>query len=159
MLQDAGRFEVTDEATATLVVASALGTAPTASARWVNLTLEVDDERFVPDNVMFSIVAARGPSVPMATVTAATTGKREEPAAVGIEHRAGTKAGVQLSEAGLDQPQQWRLVQDHPRRGLVFTLPSDVDTAALARWILDALRVLNRAPVLSGVTYESYATG
>jgi hypothetical protein len=158
MLQDAGRFEVTDEAAAAMVVEWALGSAPTPSARWSNLTLEVDEERFIPDNVMFSIVAARGPSVPMATVTAATSGKREEPAAVGIEHRAGTKAGVQLREAGMETPPEWRLVQDHPRRGLVFTLPAEVDTTVLARWILDALRVLNRAPVLSGVTYESYAT-
>ena len=159
MLQDAGRFEAADVDAAAAVVSAVLGPGRVEDGeRWANLTLEIDPDLYVEDNVLFSVVAARGPSSPLATVTAATGGKRPQAAAVGIQHRAGTKALEQLREAGVEQPEIWRLVQDHPRRGLVLAMPADAPIVEVTKWLLDAMTVLNRAPVLSGVTYEVYAT-
>ncbi len=159
MLQDAGRFEAVDTAAAEAVVDTVLGPGRVESGeRWANLSLEIDPDRYEEDNVLFSVVAARGPSAPLATITAATGGKRPQAAAVGIQHRAGTKALEQLNEAGVHQPEIWRLVQDHPRRGLVMAVPADAPIAEVTRWLLEAMAVLNRAPVLTGVTYEVYAT-
>lgn len=158
MLQDAGRFEQTDLAAFERVLDAVLGPERSTTERWANLSLEIDEDRYVEDNVLFSVVAARGPSAPLATVTAPIGGKRPQAAAVGIQHRAGTKALEQLHEAGVVQPEIWRLVQDHPRRGLVLAIPADAPVPEVAKWLLDAMTVLNRAPVLSGVTYETYAT-
>jgi hypothetical protein len=159
MLQDAGRFEAADAEAAAEVVSAVLGPGRVEGGeRWANLTLEIDPDRYEEDNVLFSVVAARGPSAPLATITAATGGKRPQAAAVGIQHRAGTKALEQLHAAGVRQPEIWRLVQDHPRRGLVLAVPADAPIVEVTTWLLEAMAVLNRAPVLTGVTYEVYAT-
>ena len=41
---------------------------------------------------------------------------------LGLLHQAGPKAVRKLSEAGLDVPDHWAVLADHPRRGLVIAI-------------------------------------
>jgi len=130
-----------------------------APERWANIQFEVDEDHpaATPDSPLFSLLAARGPSSPLATVMAATTsGKHPQPAQIGLQHRAGQKAVSQLVEAGVVIPDDWQWVQDHPRRGLIVQLPEIDGTGAesMTDWLLSAMQLLNRSPTTGHVLYE-----
>jgi hypothetical protein len=126
-----------------------------AESSWCNLTFEsLEDEEQQPESALFGFLAARGPANPLATVMAATNGRRPRPIEVGIQHRAGVKAAGQLREAQLFVPDAARVAQDHPRRGLVVQWPETADVAVLAAWLFPAMRVLGRAPTTDAVLYE-----
>ena len=64
---------------------------------------------------------ARGPTVPLATWT---------PGEIGIQHAAGQQVVRTLAERGVPVPEEWYVVSDHPKRGLVLrtyqTPPAEV---------------------------------
>jgi len=92
---------------------------------WVNLQPEVDETAESPaPSALFSIFGARGPAVPFATWH---PGER----AAGIQHGTGPKVARRI-----DVPGGWRVVQDHPKRGLVLRVPVGVDDATVLRWLL-----------------------
>lgn len=113
----------------------------------------IEDENLVPDSALFGFLAARGPANPLATLM---TPKKDADylLEVGIQHRAGTKAAAQLKEAELYGPTHARVVQDHPRRGLVVKWPEDEDMVALAAWLFPAMRELARAPSTNAILWE-----
>jgi len=57
---------------------------------------------------------------------------------IGLQHAAGPHVARRLRELGLPLPDGWRITQDHPRRGLVVTVPADADHAVVLRWLLEA---------------------
>lgn len=120
---------------------------------WCNLSFAAPDEGEADDSALFGFLAARGPSNPLATVMAATRGRRPKPIQVGIQHRAGTKAAAQLREAALQLPPGSRVAQDHPRRGLVVEWPENAEVATLIAWLFPAMRVLGRTSVTDDVDY------
>lgn len=125
--------------------------------RWCNFSYEIDEDAGgAPDSFLFSFLAARGPSSPLATVTSGSAGKRPTGPQLGLQHRAGQKAALQLREAGIELPGGWSWVQDHPRRGLVVELPSPVAAPAITDWLLRAMAVLNRAPTTGTMLYEVF---
>ena len=147
----AGRFPTHDTSQAEDLLEKVLRT----ESSWCNLSFEpLEDDEQPPDSALFGFLAARGPANPLATVMAATTGRRPRPIEVGIQHRAGVKAGGQLREAQLFVPDGARVAQDHPRRGLVVEWPDTADVVLLAAWLFPAMRVLGRAPTTSAVLYE-----
>ncbi len=150
MVGDAGRFDAHDLAAAVLVFDRVLE----HPGRWCNLVFEpIQDEDAPQESPLFGLFAARGPANPLATLM---TPKKEVGYLldVGIQHRAGTKAAVQLREAELFGPKNARVVQDHPRRGLVVRWPLDGDTGSLANWLFPAMRELSRAPSTNSVLWE-----
>lgn len=146
----AGRFDAHDAESATQLFERVLE----EPGRWCNLSFEpIDDGNIAADSGLFGFLAARGPANPLATVMS--------PAKdvswlleVGIQHQAGTKAATQLKEAELYGPTNARVVQDHPRRGLVVRWPQNEDLAALQAWIFPAMRELSRAPSTNAVLWE-----
>ena len=147
----AGRFPTHDTSQAEDLLEKVLRT----ESSWCNLSFEpLEDDEQPPDSALFGFLAARGPANPLATVMAATNGRRPRPIEVGIQHRAGVKAGGQLREAQLFVPDGARVAQDHPRRGLVVEWPDTADVVLLAAWLFPAMRVLGRAPTTSAVLYE-----
>jgi hypothetical protein len=118
-----------------------------ASGRgWINLEPEVPDDADVPGPGLFSFMSARGPAVPLATWLPArrTRRGRPRPATVGIQHPSGTRAMARLTERGLDRPADWRVTQDHPKRGLVVEARGPAPTEAeMLEWVLRAAELLS----------------
>lgn len=154
VLIDAGAIAQGDVATLDSLVGAVLGGS--ATERWLNLTPEIDEDRAGSsgDSALFSFLAARGPSSPLATVMAGGVDGIE----LGIQHRAGVRAIVQLAEADVDLPEGWIVRQDHPRRGLVIAVPEGTTAAAVAAWAAAAIDELNRAPTTGRLQYEMYGS-
>ena len=122
--------------------------------RWCNLFFEpIEDDSIPPESALFGFLAARGPANPLATLMTPKKGE-DYLLDVGIQHQAGTKAAAQLKEAELYGPTNARVVQDHPRRGLVIKWPSDHDLVALVAWLFPAMRELARAPSTNYILWE-----
>lgn len=149
---EAGAIAGGDLASVTAVIAGVL--AADGTERWCNLTFEVDEDAGpgTGDSALFSFLAARGPSSPLATIMSAGVG----PIEAGIQHRAGVKAMLQLSEAGVERCDDWVVRQDHPRRGLVVLVPEGTGADAIARWVVESMDALNRAPTTGRITYEVF---
>ncbi len=147
----AGRFPAHDISQAEDLLARVLH----AESSWCNLSFEpVEGDEQPPESALFGFLSARGPANPLATVMAATPGRRPRPIEVGIQHQAGVKAAGQLREAQLFVPDGARVAQDHPRRGLVVQWPDTAEIEVLAAWLFPAMRVLGRAPTTDAVLYE-----
>ena len=101
---------------------------------WVNLRPDLDDVPPPSRGWVGNVFSNRGPAVPMATWH---PGDR----AAGIEHGTGSKLG-----GGVLVPAGWRVVQDHPRRGLVVRVPDDVEDAEVVRWLVELGEQLSPLP-------------
>jgi len=127
---------------ATVVVFEPSDLAPVLAALvpngWVNLQPEVDTAVEAPSHGagVFAVFGARGPAVPFATWHA---GER----AVGIQHSSGTKLARRI-----DVPAGWRVVQDHPKRGLMVRVTDDVTDAAAIAWLIATAAPLCELPML-----------
>lgn len=121
-----------------------------SGAGWVNFEPAVDvDDVAAAGSSTFSLFSGRGPVVPLGTWTPASTQSRgrREPAMLGLQHPAGSKAKPLLAELGHPVPEGWTVVQDHVRKGLVVSLPEAVDAAEALAWLLRAARLLSTIPL------------
>ncbi len=69
--------------------------------------------------------------VPLATWT---------PGEIGIQHMAGARFARFLADKGVPVPEEWYVVADHPRRGLVVRT-YDAPEAEVLRWLVRAATV------------------
>lgn len=94
---------------------------------WVNLQPEIEADDAPPEGGgFFGIFSARGPLIPLCTWH---PGERS----AGVQHGTGPKVAPRI-----DVPAGWRVVQDHPRRGLVVRVPAGVSDTEVLRWLVDA---------------------
>lgn len=116
---------------------------------WVNFEPAVDVDDVPAESGTFSLFSGRGPTVPLGTWTPGSTTRRGrvEPAMLGLQHPAGSKAKPLLAEQGHPVPQGWTVVQDHVRKGLVVAVPPGVASAEALDWLLRAARLLSRIPL------------
>ena len=124
-----------------------------SGAGWVNFEPAVDVEDVAAaGSSTFSLFSGRGPVVPLGTWTPASThGRgRREPAMLGLQHPAGSKAKPLLAEMGHPVPDGWVVVQDHVRKGLVVALPETAAAADALSWLLRAARLLSTIPLQGG---------
>lgn len=121
---------------------------------WVTFEPLFDEEALPPvSRSWLDIFSARGPVVPDASwVPGERKGDRITPLSVGLRHPSGSRAVSRLAEAGLPVPDGWRMVQDHPKRGLVLEARpgTAVDAGAVLEWMFAALAALTPMP-LTGV--------
>ena len=109
---------------------------------WVNFSPEVEPEVQVPErSALVGLFSARGNAVPLATWTAPEVEGRRT--TLGITHGSGPRALQGLSEHGLELPEGWLKAADHPRRGLVITVPNGYDIASALDWLLRAGEILS----------------
>lgn len=112
---------------------------------WLNVTpgLDVDPEDApAPRSGLGSLFSSRGPTIPLGTWMPA---QRRDPSTVGIQHGEGPKAIDLLAEWGAPVPEGWRVVQDHPKRGLVVATPTTTavdELDAVLAWLLRAAGAL-----------------
>lgn len=121
-----------------------------ADAGWINLVPEVEAQAEGPPGggLFSSLFSARGPSVPLGTWSAATSSKRGSGrSSVGVQHGSGPRALARLGEVGLPLPAGWIKVMDHPRRGLVATVPAGTDHDDVVYWLLSAMHVVSTVPL------------
>jgi hypothetical protein len=93
---------------------------------WVNLrpAVDPDDDPGLPSNALLGMFGARGPAVPLCTWH---PGDR----LAGVEHGTGPKVARRI-----EVPAGWRVVQDHPRRGLVVKVPDEMSTEQVLAWLV-----------------------
>jgi hypothetical protein len=103
---------------------------------WVNLRPKVDpdDDPGVPSNALLGMFGARGPAVPLCTWH---PGDR----LAGVEHGTGPKVARRI-----ELPVGWRVVQDHPRRGLVVAVPAQVEAEDVLAWLVATGDALCQVP-------------
>jgi hypothetical protein len=117
---------------------------------WVNFQPSVHVEDVPsPGSGAFSLFSARGPAVPLGTWTPPSAPRRgrPEPAMVGLQHGAGSKAKGVLAERGRAVPDGWVVVQDSSKKGLVVAVPPQVDAAEVVRWLVGAAAALSTVPL------------
>lgn len=106
-------------------------------AGWVNFTPVLPEGVEAPRQGLLRFLGARGPEALMATWI---PGERRKdgyaPTTVGIQHAAGRRLVMGKGTLGLPVPDGWRVVQDHPARGLVAQLPDAADLDDVVGWLL-----------------------
>jgi hypothetical protein len=110
---------------------------------WINLSPGLATAEPPPArSALALLLGSRGPTVPLGTWTPA---HRRQQATAGIEHGEGPKAAARLAELGVPVPDTWRVLQDHPKRGLVVAM-ADATTApvldGVLAWLLRATGAL-----------------
>jgi hypothetical protein len=131
----------------TQAVASALADLRRAGSGWINLLPGIDDEAApAPAAGLFAFFGANAPAVSMATVMPPKYDRRAtEGVTVGVMHPTGAKAVARLAEAGVTVPDGWRVVQDHPRRGLLVRTEPTESEGDIVSWAIRAATALCRA--------------
>jgi hypothetical protein len=130
-------------------VLAAMSAMGEAGKGWANFEPAVDVDDVPAESGTFSLFSGRGPAVPLGTWTPGSTTRRGrvEPAMLGLQHPAGTKAKRLLTERGHPVPEGWIVVQDHVRKGLVVSVPPDVAPAEALDWLLGAATLLSTIPL------------
>jgi hypothetical protein len=125
------------------LVVEQMATMLASSRGWLNVSPGLDvDEAPAPRSGLGQIFGSRGPTVPLGTWTPP---QRRQPATAGIEHGEGPKAAARLDDLGLPVPSHWKVLQDHPKRGLVMAMPppvGDVELDRILDWLLRATGAL-----------------
>lgn len=117
-------------------------------AGWLNCSPVVADEDRPPPPGPFAVFGALGPAIPLATYVPSHRGRGGAPVAAeaGIQHGSGRRAALRLRESGPGIPAGWRVVQDHPRRGLVVRLPEGTADGDVLHWLVGAAGALCTVP-------------
>ncbi len=73
---------------------------------------------------------------------------------LGISHTTGHKLGSELPSLAI--PENWAIKQDHPRRGLILTVPSDESHELVLAWALRTLEALSPVGVIGSWQAEIF---
>lgn len=106
-------------------------------AVFANLSPGVDAEEVPPRSALGHLFGNRGPVVPLATWT---------PGEIGLQHAAGQQVVRTLAERDVAVPEEWYVVSDHPKRGLVLRTYAAPPTETLP-WLARAALALCPLPV------------
>jgi hypothetical protein len=107
-------------------------------AVFVNLHPGVDAEEVPPPrSPLAHLLGNRGPVVPLATWT---------PGEIGLQHMAGQRAVRFLAAKGVPVPDEWYVVSDHPKRGLVLRT-YDATPEDTLRWLVRAATATCPLPI------------
>jgi len=102
------------------------------SAVFINISPGVDADDVPPRSSLTHLLGNRGPTVPLATWT---------PGEIGVQHMAGQRVTRFLAERGLPVPDDWYVVDEHPKRGLVLKTYASSPADTLG-WLVEACRRL-----------------
>jgi hypothetical protein len=132
----------------TAVVVEAMAELAQAQHGWITLQPGIRPEDAPPQrSALGALLTASGPPVPVCTWVAPEPGQKPPHAELGILHPTGPKAVRTLSEAGVDVPERWVVLSDHPRRGLVIGVHPDSAHREVLDWLLRAGAALSRVPL------------
>jgi len=121
---------------------------------WVNLQpVPVDEEEAATTTTLFS--GPSPPKLPLCTWKVEERRGRVE-TTIGIQHGAGERVAPRLREAGVTAPADWRVVQDHRRRGLVVQVSSGAPADVVVDWLVRAGERLALVPTTGRWAAELY---
>jgi len=129
-------------------VLARMGALTAAASGWINVRPIIEAEHEPSPPGPLSIFGGSIHKVPTGTWM---PGKVERSGSIGatrigLQHAGGPRVAAKLRELGLALPEGWRVVQDHPRRGLVAKLPAGTDDAEVLDWLLRAAGALCAVP-------------
>ena len=101
-------------------------------AVFINISPGVDADDVPPRSALTHLLGNRGPTVPLATWT---------PGEIGVQHMAGQRVTRFLAERGCPVPEDWYVVDEHPKRGLVLKTYASPPSETLT-WLVEACRRL-----------------
>lgn len=143
-----------------LDIMARLGAEDEEDEGWINFSPVPDEDaeggvaprrrQWLPH--LFDLLLDAGPDIPVCTWVppgrASGRKGRGEVAltSIGVQHPSGQRALDRLQRAGIDLPVGWRVVQDHPRRGLVFSAPAETDHRIALEWLTRAGNFLSLSP-------------
>jgi len=115
---------------------------------WINLEPVVEEGAEPGPAGLFGFLAGPSHEVPTATWVPGrhVPGGPAKPTTVGLQHAAGGRVAARLGELGVPVPDGWRVTQDHPRRGLVASVPATDDPRAVVGWLLRAAEAVCGVP-------------
>jgi hypothetical protein len=119
-----------------------------AQRGWINLYpgIHPDDEPPTP-SILGSLFSGTGPPVPVCTWVAPQPSQKPPHAELGILHKSGPKAVRKLEADGITVPDGWKVLADHPRRGLVIAVHPDSSHEDVLDWLMRAGAALTRIPL------------
>ena len=92
---------------------------------WFNIEPDVDERSIHTGSIFWKAFSSRGPRIPQFTWTSATDRKGNyQPSEIGLTHPTGIAVLERIKGFQINIPDEWRLIQDHPKRGIVFQLPA-----------------------------------
>jgi hypothetical protein len=126
---------------------------------WINVRPVIDEEHEPPPPGPFAFLGGSTHHVPTITWM---PGKRAangtvKPTTVGLQHASGPRVAWRLRDLGCPLPEGWRVTQDHPRRGLVATVPADADNGEVIDWLLRAATLVSTVPATGRWTAAVHA--
>ena len=111
---------------------------------WVNIEPAVEEDQVHSSSVFWKMFSSRGPIIPKFTWVPSYEKKQQiMPTQIGITHPVGTKAVHRLKEFEIEIPSEWTVEQDHPKRGIVLSLPSAYSDEEVINLAVGSLRVLS----------------
>jgi hypothetical protein len=117
--------------------------------RWMNIVPDADETEIHTGSIFWRTLSSRGPVIPQLTwFPTDESASDREPTQVGISHATGRDAMKRLASAGVVAPSEWRLFQDHQKRGILFALDGHVDLEDIVTFAVSAL------PVFSPFAFE-----
>jgi len=139
-------FEFRPEDSSAIEVLARVMTELTSAQRgWINLYpgIHPDDEPPSP-SILGSLFSGTGPAVPVCTWVAPQPAQKPPHAEIGILHKSGPKAVRKLAADGITVPDNWKVLADHPKRGLVIAVHPDSPQEDVLEWLMRAGAALTR---------------
>jgi hypothetical protein len=140
-------FRPADEASVEGIV-RAMSELSAAQQGWINLYPGVHpDDEPPPPSILGSLFSGTGPPIPACTWVAPQAGQKPPHPELGILHKSGSKAVRTLDAEGITVPDHWKVLADHPKRGLVIAVHPDSPHAEVLGWLVRAGAALTRVPL------------
>jgi hypothetical protein len=115
---------------------------------WLVIDPEVEAGDLAEAPQTGGIFSGRGPAVPELSWVPGRPGRRgTPPISVGVRHATGPKLVDRLAGYGHPVPDDWDVIDDSPKRGLVARLPDAVDHGEVLAWLLRAGEAVTAVPL------------
>jgi hypothetical protein len=127
---------------------AAVNAAEERGAGWINLEPIVEEEHVPVQAGPFAFLAGPSHAIPTATWIPGRhlPGGETKPTTIGLQHAAGGRVAWKLRDLEMPLPDGWRVTQDHPRRGLVVSVPASAASKEVVNWLLRATEAVCAVP-------------
>ena len=111
---------------------------------WFNIEPDVDQRSVHTGSIFWKAFSSRGPRIPQFTWTSATDRKGNfQPSEIGLTHPTGIAVLDRIKSFQINVPNEWQLIQDHPKRGIVFQLPATYDSEEVVMFATSVIPVVS----------------
>ena len=111
---------------------------------WFNIEPDVDERSVHTGSIFWKAFSSRGPRIPQFTWTSATDRKGNfQPSEIGLTHPTGIAVLDRIKSFQINVPNEWQLIQDHPKRGIVFQLPATYHSEEVVMFATSVIPVVS----------------